>query len=93
MGAVPNETRISKDIARQVLSALTTALSLAQVLELPYHEMRLHTFLMRTGDFRRAYVASGVALNAPRWWHASFHPDHQPPAVASSRAASFISCS
>jgi predicted ATPase len=38
--------------------ALTTAVALAQALELPYHQMRLfaaqHTFLMRTGDFRRA---------------------------------------
>jgi hypothetical protein len=30
--------------------------------------------------------------NAFRWLHASFHPDYQPPAVASSRAASFNSC-
>jgi predicted ATPase/DNA-binding winged helix-turn-helix (wHTH) protein len=38
--------------------ALTTALSLAQALELPYHQKRLfvayYTFLMRTGDFRGA---------------------------------------
>src|SRR6266436_4865827 len=38
--------------------ALTTALSLAQALELPYHQMRLfaaqHSFLLRTGDFRGA---------------------------------------
>jgi predicted ATPase/DNA-binding winged helix-turn-helix (wHTH) protein len=41
-----------------VLAALTTALSLAQALELPHHQMRLlaahHTFLLRTGDFRGA---------------------------------------
>ena len=41
-----------------VLAALTTALSLAQFLELPYHQMRLlaahHTFLVRIGDFRGA---------------------------------------
>jgi len=47
-----------KGNSREVLAALTTALSLAQVLELPYHEMRLfaahHTFLVRTGDFRGA---------------------------------------
>jgi predicted ATPase/DNA-binding winged helix-turn-helix (wHTH) protein len=46
----------------EVLAALTTALSLAQVLELPYHQMRLsaahHTFLVRIGDFR---VATAVA--------------------------------
>jgi predicted ATPase/DNA-binding winged helix-turn-helix (wHTH) protein len=38
--------------------ALTTAISLAQALELPYHQMRLfaaqHSFLLRTGDFRGA---------------------------------------
>src|ERR1700681_454229 len=38
--------------------ALTRALTLAQALELPCHEMRLfaaqHTFLVRTGDFRGA---------------------------------------
>ena len=38
--------------------ALMRALSLAQALELPYHQMRLfaaqHTFLVRTGDFRGA---------------------------------------
>jgi predicted ATPase/DNA-binding winged helix-turn-helix (wHTH) protein len=38
--------------------ALTTALSLAQALELPYHQMRLfaaqHSFLLRIGDFRGA---------------------------------------
>jgi predicted ATPase/DNA-binding winged helix-turn-helix (wHTH) protein len=42
----------------EVLAALTTALSLAKVLELPYHQMRLsaahHTFLVRIGDFRGA---------------------------------------
>src|SRR3982075_2227284 len=42
----------------EVLGALTTALSLAQALELPYHQMRLsaghHTFLVRIGDFRGA---------------------------------------
>jgi hypothetical protein len=42
----------------EVLAALTTALSLAKVLEMPYHQMRLsaahHTFLVRIGDFRRA---------------------------------------
>jgi predicted ATPase/DNA-binding winged helix-turn-helix (wHTH) protein len=47
-----------KGNSKEVLAALTTALSLAQVLELPYHEMRLfaahHTFLVRTGDFRGA---------------------------------------
>jgi hypothetical protein len=39
----------------EVHAALTTALSLAQVLNLPYHQMRLfaaqHTFLMRIGEF------------------------------------------
>jgi hypothetical protein len=39
----------------EVHAALTTALSLAQVLNLPYHQMRLfavqHTFLLRIGDF------------------------------------------
>jgi predicted ATPase/DNA-binding winged helix-turn-helix (wHTH) protein len=38
--------------------ALTTALSLAEALELPYHQMRLfaaqHSFLLRIGDFRGA---------------------------------------
>jgi ATP/maltotriose-dependent transcriptional regulator MalT len=38
--------------------ALTRALSLAQALELPYHQMRLfaaqHSFLLRIGDFRGA---------------------------------------
>jgi predicted ATPase len=42
----------------EVLAALTTAFSLAKVLELPYHQMRLtaahHTFLVRIGDFRGA---------------------------------------
>jgi predicted ATPase/DNA-binding winged helix-turn-helix (wHTH) protein len=41
-----------------VLAALTTAFSLAQALELPYHQMQLlaahHTFLVRIGDFRGA---------------------------------------
>jgi tetratricopeptide (TPR) repeat protein len=40
------------------IHALTTALSLAQALELPYHQMRLfaaqHSVLLRTGDFRGA---------------------------------------
>src|SRR5229473_2208728 len=44
--------------SKEVLAALTTALSLAQVLELPYDQMRLlaahHTFLVRTGEFRGA---------------------------------------
>src|SRR6266849_1612996 len=44
--------------SEEVRTALTTALSLAQALELPYHQMRLfagqYTFLMRTGDFRGA---------------------------------------
>jgi len=48
----------SKGNGEEVLAALTTALSLAQVLELPYHQMRLfagqYTFLMRAGDFRGA---------------------------------------
>ncbi len=47
-----------KGNSEDVLAALTTALSLAQVLELPYHQMRLlaahHTFLVRIGDFRGA---------------------------------------
>src|SRR5260370_7198950 len=47
-----------KGNSEEVLAALTTALSLAQVLELPYHQMRLlaahHIFLVRTGDFRGA---------------------------------------
>jgi predicted ATPase/DNA-binding winged helix-turn-helix (wHTH) protein len=42
--------------------ALARALSLADALELPYHQMRLfaahHTFLMRTGDFRGAAVVA-----------------------------------
>jgi predicted ATPase/DNA-binding winged helix-turn-helix (wHTH) protein len=42
--------------------ALTTALSLAQALELPYHQMRLfaaqHSFLLRIGDFRGAAVVA-----------------------------------
>src|ERR1700738_3196596 len=41
-----------------VHATLTTALSLAQALELPYHQMRLfaaqHTFLKRIGDFHGA---------------------------------------
>jgi len=48
----------SKGNGEEVLAALTTALSLAQVLELPYHQMRLsaahHIFLVRIGDFRGA---------------------------------------
>src|SRR6266436_7707145 len=44
--------------SEDVLAALTTALALAQALELPYHQMRLfagqYTFLMRAGDFRGA---------------------------------------
>jgi predicted ATPase len=40
------------------IHVLTTALSLAQALELPYHQMRLfaaqHSFLLRTGDFHGA---------------------------------------
>jgi len=47
-----------KGNSKEVLAALTTALSLAQVLNLPYHQMRLsaahHIFLVRTGDFRGA---------------------------------------
>jgi predicted ATPase/DNA-binding winged helix-turn-helix (wHTH) protein len=47
-----------KGNSEEVHAALTTALALAQALELPYHQMRLfagqYTFLMRTGDFRRA---------------------------------------
>ena len=42
--------------SEEVHASLTTALSLAQVLKLPYHQMRLlasqHTFLVRIGDFR-----------------------------------------
>src|SRR5712675_319567 len=57
----------------EVLAALTTALSLAQALELPHHQMRLfaahHIFLVRVGDFRgaaavaeqNAAVAKGTA--------------------------------
>src|SRR6266436_263988 len=48
----------SKGNSKEVLAALTTALSLAQALELPYHQMRLsaahHTFLVRIGDFHGA---------------------------------------
>jgi predicted ATPase/DNA-binding winged helix-turn-helix (wHTH) protein len=44
--------------SEEVHAALTTALSLAELLELPYHQMRLfaayHTFLARVGDFRGA---------------------------------------
>src|SRR5258708_6781042 len=47
-----------KGNSEEVHAALTTALALAQALELPYHQMRLfagqYTFLMRTGDFRGA---------------------------------------
>jgi predicted ATPase/DNA-binding winged helix-turn-helix (wHTH) protein len=52
----------SKGNSKEVLAALTKALSLAQVLELPYHQMRLsaahHTFLVRIGDFRGAAVVA-----------------------------------
>jgi predicted ATPase/DNA-binding winged helix-turn-helix (wHTH) protein len=45
-----------KGNSEEVRTVLTTALALARVLELPYHQMRLfavqYTFLMRTGDFR-----------------------------------------
>jgi len=48
----------TKGNSDDVLAAFTTALSLAQFLELPYHQMRLlaahHTFLVRIGDFRGA---------------------------------------
>jgi predicted ATPase/DNA-binding winged helix-turn-helix (wHTH) protein len=51
-----------KGNSEEVYSALTTALSLARALELPYHQMRLfaaqHTFLIRTGDFRGAAAAA-----------------------------------
>src|SRR6267154_1088082 len=55
----------------EVLAALTTSLSLAKVLELPYHQMRLsaahHTFLVRIGDFRgAAAVAEQNAAVAKR---------------------------
>src|SRR5216683_2691025 len=47
-----------KGNSEEVHAALTTALALAQVLNLPYHQMRLfaglYTFLMRTGGFRGA---------------------------------------
>jgi tetratricopeptide (TPR) repeat protein len=47
-----------KGNGEDVYTALITALSLAQALELPYHQMRLfaaqHTFLVRIGDFRGA---------------------------------------
>jgi predicted ATPase/DNA-binding winged helix-turn-helix (wHTH) protein len=47
-----------KGNSEEVHAALTTALSLAQALQLPYHQMRLFagqcTFLMRSGDFRGA---------------------------------------
>ena len=47
-----------KGNSEEVHAALTTALSLAQALELPCHQMRLfagqYTFLMRAGDFRGA---------------------------------------
>jgi predicted ATPase/DNA-binding winged helix-turn-helix (wHTH) protein len=63
----------TKGNSDEVLAALTTALSLAQALELPYHQMRLfaahHIFLVRIGDFRgaaavaeqNAAVAKGTA--------------------------------
>jgi predicted ATPase/DNA-binding winged helix-turn-helix (wHTH) protein len=55
----------------EVLAALTTALSLAKVLELPYHQMRLsaahHIFLVRIGDFGgAAAVAEQNAAVAKR---------------------------
>ncbi len=61
----------SKGNSKEVLAALTTALSLARALELPYHQMRLsaahHTFLVRTGDFRgAAAVAEQNAAVAKR---------------------------
>src|ERR1700730_15358288 len=47
-----------KGNGEEVHTALTTALSIAQVLNLPYHQMRLfaaqHTVLVRIGDFRGA---------------------------------------
>jgi predicted ATPase/DNA-binding winged helix-turn-helix (wHTH) protein len=47
-----------KGNSEEVHATLTTALALAQALELPYHQMRLfaglYTFLMRTGGFRGA---------------------------------------
>ena len=47
-----------KGNSEEVHAALTTALALAQALELPYHQMRLfagqYTFLMRAGDFQGA---------------------------------------
>src|SRR3984893_14131862 len=47
-----------KGNSEEVHAALTTSLALAQALELPCNQMRLlagqYTFLMRTGDFRRA---------------------------------------
>jgi hypothetical protein len=46
----------------EVLAAPTTALSLAQILELPFHQMRLsaahHTFLVRIGDFGGAVAVA-----------------------------------
>src|SRR5258708_37905764 len=45
-----------KGNSEEVHAALTTAVALAQALELPYHQMRLfaglYTFLMRTSGFR-----------------------------------------
>src|SRR5216683_664968 len=60
-----------KGNSKEVLAALTPALSLAQVLELPYHQMRLfaahHVFLVRIGDFRgAAAVAEQNAAVAKR---------------------------
>jgi predicted ATPase/DNA-binding winged helix-turn-helix (wHTH) protein len=47
-----------KGNGEEVHTALTTALSIAQVLNLPFHQMRLfaaqHTVLVRIGDFRGA---------------------------------------
>jgi predicted ATPase/DNA-binding winged helix-turn-helix (wHTH) protein len=49
---------LTKGNGEEVHAALTTAVSLAQVLNLPDHQMRLfaaqHTFLVRIGDFRGA---------------------------------------
>jgi predicted ATPase/DNA-binding winged helix-turn-helix (wHTH) protein len=54
-GAFAVSLMFIKGNIEEVRAALTTALSLAEVLSLPYHQMRLfavqHTFLMRIGDF------------------------------------------
>jgi predicted ATPase/DNA-binding winged helix-turn-helix (wHTH) protein len=54
-GAFAVSLMFLKGNIEEVRAALTTALSLAEVLSLPYHQMRLfavqHTFLMRIGDF------------------------------------------